>query len=93
MGGPVLQRMSITVEVEFGNMDCSDHICAYQVSFSVRKSKGYEKKVAIVGQGWQLPHPPHPMLQYVRAKSVLPENPKCKSDLVNYCEDIFTEVE
>lgn len=60
MGGPVLQRMSITVEVEFGNMDCSDHICAYQVSFSVRKSQGYEKKVAIVGQGWQLPHAPTP---------------------------------
>ena len=34
--------MSITVEVEFGNMDCSDHICAHEVSFSVRKSQGCE---------------------------------------------------
>lgn len=83
------------MEVEFGNMDCSDHICAHEVSFSVRKSQGCEKKFATVGQGWQLPTPPPPpatMLRYVRAKSVLPENPKCKSDLINYCQDIFTEV-
>lgn len=83
-GDPVLPRMSITVEVEFGNMDSSDHICACKVSFSVRKSQECEKKLATVGQRWQLPSP-HPMLQYVRANSMLPENPKCKSDPVNYC--------
>lgn len=47
------------MEVEFGNMDCSDHICAHEVSFSVRKSQGCEKKFATVGQGWQLPTPRH----------------------------------
>ena len=46
------------MEVEFGNMDWSDHICAYKVSFSMRRRQGCEENVAAVGQGWQLPPPP-----------------------------------
>lgn len=46
------------MEIEFGNVEWSDHICAYKVSFSMRRRQGCEENVAVVGQGWQLPPTP-----------------------------------